>query len=128
VRLRLFIGRKLDDNIILPMDVTDAVELLEECNQRSADPALDKEAYALAIQELKVCFKHLRSKERDNGLVLRWPIDVSPNYTKLLGLRRPIALVILAYFAVILEEVGESWGTKGWGDLVNLRSVASVGR
>ncbi|KAJ8071189.1 hypothetical protein OCU04_001527 [Sclerotinia nivalis] len=111
----LFIGRELDDNIILPKDVADAVELLEECNQLSADPGSDKEAYALAIQGLKTCFKYLLSKERDNGIVLKWPVDVSQDYTELLSLRRPIALVILAYFAVILEEVRECWWTKGWG-------------
>lgn len=111
----LFVGRELDDNIILPKDVADAVELLEECNQQSADPGSDKEAYALAIQGLKACFMHLRSKERDNGIVLSWPVNVSQDYTKLLSLRRPMALVILAYFAVILEEVRESWWATGWG-------------
>jgi hypothetical protein len=111
----LFVGRELDDNILLPKDVAGAVESLEERNQQSADPGSDKEAYALAIKGLKVCFKHLRSKERDNGIVLSWPVNVSQDYTKLLSLRRPIALVILAYFAVILEEVRESWWAKGWG-------------
>ncbi|CZR68316.1 uncharacterized protein PAC_18215 [Phialocephala subalpina] len=111
----LFVGRELDDNIILPKDVADAVELLEECNQQSADTGSDKEAYALAIQGLKASFMHLRSKERDNGLVLSWPVDVSQDYTKLLSLRRPMALVILAYFAVTLEEVRESWWAEGWG-------------
>ncbi|KAH6976657.1 hypothetical protein EDB80DRAFT_740005 [Ilyonectria destructans] len=111
----LFVGRELDDNIILPKDVADAVELLEECNQQSADPGSDKEAYALAIQGLKACFMHLQSKERDNGIVLSWAVDVSQDYTKLLSLRRPMALMILAYFAVALEEVRESWWAEGWG-------------
>ncbi|PVH67424.1 hypothetical protein DL98DRAFT_643369 [Cadophora sp. DSE1049] len=111
----LFVGRELDDNIILPKDVADAVELLEEYNQQSADTGSDKEAYTLAIQGLKASFMHLQSKERDNGIVLSWPIDVSQEYTRLLSLRRPMALVILAYFAVTLEEVRESWWAGGWG-------------
>ncbi|KAH7187496.1 hypothetical protein BKA60DRAFT_587431 [Fusarium oxysporum] len=111
----LFVGRELDDNIILPKDFADAVELLGECNQQSPDPGPDKEAYTLAIQGLKRCFMHLRSKERDNGIVLSWPVDVSQDYIKLLSLRRPMALVILAYFAVTLEEVKETWWADGWG-------------
>jgi hypothetical protein len=105
----LFIGRELNNSIILPKNIADALGLLEKCNQQSADPVSDKKAYALAIQRLKACFIHLRSKERDNRIVLSWAIDVNQDYFRLLGLRRPIALVILAYFAVTLEEVRETW-------------------
>jgi hypothetical protein len=111
----LFVGRELDDNITLPKNVADALGLLEKCNQQSADPVPDKKAYALAIQGLKACFMHLRSKERDNGIVLSWAVDVNQDYIRLLGLRRPMALVILAYFAVTLEEVRETWWADGWG-------------
>ncbi|CAJ0544237.1 Ff.00g035160.m01.CDS01 [Fusarium sp. VM40] len=111
----LFVGRELDDNIILPKDVADVLGLLETCNQQSADLDSDKTAYVLAIQGLKACFTHLRSKERDNGIVLSWAVDVNQDYIRLLGLRRPMALVILAYFAVALEEVKEAWWADGWG-------------
>ncbi|KAG5655138.1 hypothetical protein KAF25_001911, partial [Fusarium avenaceum] len=109
----LFLGRELDGNIILPKDVADALGLLEKCNQQSADSGSDKQAYALAIQGLKACFMHLQSKERDNGVVLNWAVDVEQDYIRLLGLRRPMALVILAYFAVTLEEVRETWWANG---------------
>lgn len=111
----LFNGRELDDNITLPKNVADALGLLENCNQQSVDPGSDKATYALAIQGLKACFTHLLSKERDNGIVLSWAVDVNQDYIRLLGLRRPMALVILAYFAVTLEEVRETWWADGWG-------------
>jgi hypothetical protein len=121
----LFVGRELNDNTILPKNVADALGLLEKCNQQSTDPGSDKKAYALAIQGLKACFMHLRSKERDNGIVLSWAVDVNQDYIRLLGLRRPMALVILAYFAVTLEEVRETWWADGWGSRV-IQEVSQV--
>lgn len=63
----------------------------------------------VTIQGLKECFKRISSKDRDNGMVLNWPISVDQGYIKLLGSRQPMALVILAYYAVILEDIRDSW-------------------
>lgn len=111
----LFAGRELNDSIVLSDDFTNAIKLLEDRNQLM--PRLDpnRETYALAIQGVKYCFKLISSKDRDNGMVLSWPVSVSKDYVALLSSRQQMALVILAHYAVILNEIKDTWWVMGWG-------------
>jgi hypothetical protein len=113
----MFRGREVDDTIILADDIANSVALLEERNQLSSNEYSDADTYARAIQELKVYFKLLSSKDldRDHGMVLSWPISVGREYIALLGSRQQMALVILAHYAVILHEIRDTWWAIGWG-------------
>jgi hypothetical protein len=78
----------------------------------------DRATYALAIQGVKDCAKLVSSKDHDNGMVLSWPISVSLEYIALLGSRQQMALVILAHYAVILDQIRDSWWVMGWGSML----------
>jgi hypothetical protein len=110
----MFAGRELDNTIILPDDVANAIKLLEEQNELSSSRS-ERDIYTLAIQGVKDCFKLTSSNDRDNGMVLSWPISVSQEYIALLGSRQQMALVILAHYAVILNEIKDTWWAMGWG-------------
>lgn len=111
----MFEGRDLEDSICLSDDVTDAFKLLESQNQQLSEPGPSRETYVLAIRTVKECFKAITRKTYDRGMLFSWPITVSQDYLELLGSRQPMALVILAYYAVILYEVRDKWWTMGWG-------------
>ncbi|OBT69394.1 hypothetical protein VE03_01135 [Pseudogymnoascus sp. 23342-1-I1] len=111
----LFAGREVDDSIVLSDDITAALKLLEDRNQLTAKSESERETYALAIQGLKKCFRVISSKDRYNGMVFQWPISVSKEYIALLRSREQMALVILAHYAVILDEIRDTWWMMGWG-------------
>ncbi|CZR52466.1 uncharacterized protein PAC_02343 [Phialocephala subalpina] len=118
----MFVDRDIDHTISLPGDVTAALCLLEERNRHLSKPASDTEAYNMAIQGLKDSFKVISSSNdpgtrlnRDDGMVLGWPITCNQEYIALLGSRQPLALVILAHYAVILHEMRDSWWVREWG-------------
>jgi hypothetical protein len=100
----------------LPDDVAKAITLLEERNQLSSTEVSERDTYTRAIQGLEKCFKLPGSKDQDNGMVLRWPISVGQEYIALLEARQQMALVILAHYAVALNEINDMWWAKGWGN------------
>lgn len=111
----LFTGRELDDSIVLSDDVIDAIKLLEDRNRLMSRSDSERHTYTLAIQGLKECFKLISPKDQDNGMVLSWPISVSQEYIAFLRSRQQMALVILAHYAVILDEIRDAWWAMGWG-------------
>ncbi|KUJ12578.1 uncharacterized protein LY89DRAFT_673533 [Mollisia scopiformis] len=109
-------GREVDltASTRLPERVTNALALLEERAQTLSTPE-QKEAYIIAIQDLKEAF-NLRSAVRyEKSMSFRWPVTVNQEYVALLGLREPMALVVLAHYAVMLHEMRDKWWALGWG-------------
>lgn len=111
----LFVGINSADSIVLSDEVTNAIQLLEDQIERMAPSDADRDIYVRATQGVKDCFKLVSLKNIDNGMALSWPVSLSPEYTALLSSRQDIALVILAHYAVILNEIRDTWWAKGWG-------------
>lgn len=111
----MFAGRRTDESIVLSDDVLNAIKLLEDRNQLMSRSDSDRHTYTLAINGLKGCFKLVWSKERDNGMVFSWPISVGQEYIAFLRSHQQMALVILAHYAVILNEIRDTWWVMGWG-------------
>jgi len=111
----LFVGRDVDKTIVLSDEVANAFKQLEDRMQLTISET-DRNTYEPAIQILKDCFKVASSDDRNNGMVLSWSISLSPEYIELLDSRQPVALVILSYYAVSLNEIRDSWWVMGWGN------------
>lgn len=111
----LFAGRELDDSIVLSDDVTEALKRLEDRNQLMSRSDSEKHTYTIAIQGLKEAFMVIASKDRDNGMVFKWPMSVDQDYIPSLRSRQQMALVILAHYAVILDGIRDTWWVMGWG-------------
>lgn len=85
------------------------------------------QAYTMAISSLLSTFTQTSiCKSRGEGTVLAgfvWPIQLPPKFVDLLSEKQPEALVILAYYCVIVHwgenggHLGEHevWFLKGWG-------------
>lgn len=111
----LFIGRSVDKSIVLSDDIIDALKRLEVWNQLTSKLESEKDTYTRAIKGLKEGFMVIASKDGENGMVLGWPIQVGQEFIAFLRSRQPMALVLLAYFAVLLDEIRDTWWVMGWG-------------
>lgn len=88
-------------------DVASAMDFLLECN--GASPPGDQPVYAQAIRQLHVSFAKATGKMEN---VFRWPMVVADTYLDALRQRRPMALVVLAHYCVILCKVDGLWWSK----------------
>ncbi|KAG8361450.1 hypothetical protein FVEN_g710 [Fusarium venenatum] len=57
------------------------------------------------------------------SVIIIWPLKVSPEYIELVDQRQPIALIILAYWALLLHYEGEFWVFKKSGHVL-IKSVS----
>lgn len=74
--------------------------------------------YRVCISQLQKVFdaeQTYPAMNFDSQLVSAWPIMVSPEYVDLLRQLAPEALVILAYYAVLLHRCRDSWLYGGGG-------------
>jgi hypothetical protein len=54
----------------------------------------------------------------ENALVFGWLYRVDDEFVELLRQKQPLALVIVAYYAVLLKTMDNLWFVEGWGDHV----------
>ncbi|KAI1940738.1 hypothetical protein LOZ57_005881 [Ophidiomyces ophidiicola] len=93
----------------LPADVAAALDYLHACNAAAA--AAESAAYDHALRELRVSFERAPTSWES---VFRWPVVVPDAYLAHLKARRPMALVILAHYCVILRRLDACWWSQGW--------------
>jgi hypothetical protein len=111
----LFEGRAVDQYKEMPPAMKASFRLLEEHNDSpSVDPS-DREVYEVTIRKLRECFIGVWV-QGDKAFALSWPILVEPSYIVLLDKEEPMALAILAHYAVVLDVVRERWWSTGWGE------------
>jgi hypothetical protein len=107
--------RASDSGSTVPIsnDTSNALDYLHECNAASVTqiPADEKDAYNDAVRELRTSFEI--SPENWES-VFRWPIVVPDAYLVHLRSRKPMALVILAHYCVILRRLDTCWWSTGW--------------
>ncbi|KAI9051905.1 hypothetical protein LZ554_004161 [Drepanopeziza brunnea f. sp. 'monogermtubi'] len=92
-------------------------ELSAVINQRHSDPRI-KEAYQTAIDDLLNIFHAIsvmspEMREASDAFV--WPSRLTDEYLELLRQPTQEALVILAYFAVLPEQIDSAWWLEGFG-------------
>lgn len=77
-----------------------------------------------AIREMSKSLQQLYS-DYDDVVVFRWPIVVKPILFSNLRERRPMALVVLAHYCILLHKLDDRWWLKGWPRLL-LQSIYSL--
>lgn len=94
-----------------------ALEDLETLNKTTV-PAEEQGYYAHAIKLLSWEFSTMVLLPSDFEQTLRWGSAIDEEYIKLLRLGRPMALVILAHYCVLLYHDTKSWCLVGWAETV----------
>ncbi|KAF7871629.1 hypothetical protein EAF04_003736 [Stromatinia cepivora] len=103
-----------NDQSICPPN-QDLVYLSDFLTASIADPH-DLEAYIQSINELQKSFTVFSNRNRDNFELTDlfiWPYRVSDHYLSLLRQQTPAALIIYAYFTVLMKSLDSHWWIKG---------------
>ncbi|KAF7914574.1 uncharacterized protein EAF01_000980 [Botrytis porri] len=91
------------------------------------------EACQDAVQLLFYSFEMIRKITVDRGSMspiiagLMWPSRISSDFVILLTQRNPLAVLILAYFGVLLHRLDSFWFFRGWGKHLIETSVSILG-
>jgi hypothetical protein len=74
------------------------------------------EVYRLAIYSLKSVFREMGGVERgaDTLVSTAWTNFLAEKYIRLFRERQELALVLLAYYCVLLEKAPRVWWLRGW--------------
>jgi hypothetical protein len=105
-------------------------ELVEIITMTSSkDP--DFQVYITAVENLSKSFPASPSpgkRERAScpQQVFVWLFRLSEQYVACLQQRKPVAMVILAYFCVLLNDLSSSWWIKGWAEHLISEIYASL--
>lgn len=110
-----------------PQDVEVVLEELELHNTVSSTDGEKRNVYHTALQLLRHCFGISVATAGDKDIVLSWPIVVSEEYLSLLRHREPMAIVILAHYAVILHSLDHRWWAQSRGSQLVSDLVPLVG-
>jgi len=89
----------------------------------------DRRTCALALAELKPIYDNvLRTQGHSTvGTIVCWPRQDSTAFANLVKRRLPQALVILAYYCVLLDVLDSRWWVHGWAARVLRDILGSVG-
>ncbi|KAL4805156.1 hypothetical protein BDV18DRAFT_141999 [Aspergillus unguis] len=104
------------------MELTRALESLHPWIDSSDDEPVVRGVNTLAVQVYVRAIKHFPL--RQNLRPITFPTLISPEYRHILGQRNPMALVILAHWAVTLWDCREQWWCSNWG--VRVVSVVAL--
>jgi hypothetical protein len=93
-------------------------ELREQIQQAAAgDPELVH--YLTALDQLSERFDHASTSKVSRPSpqhVFVWVYLLKDDFVRLLQEEKPIPLVILAYFCILLNGLGSFWWTRGWAE------------
>ncbi len=76
-------------------------------------------AYSLAVDELSKAFNltlnsNSSGSSTESSEIFVWLSNVPDEYMRLLSMRAPEALVILAYYCVLVKQLEWAWWMQGW--------------
>ena len=101
----------------LPSVLSEQLTHLESmCEDASGGPEVTN-AYKAALESLRASFIRMNNRpayECEVSIAFLWPVMIPQEYITMLNEKRPEALVILAYYCVILHHLDDYWWMRGW--------------
>ena len=101
--------------LALPEEARLAFEKLFDMNKRETRDGSIRDLYNATIQDLKHAFEIHTVVAGEPGLVFTWLVVVQASYVAQLEKKEPMALVILAHYAVLLHTSNRQWWLDGRG-------------
>ena len=99
----------------LPRNLRAAFDRLAELNVTTVKSPDLSETYDTASERLQKAFATYTVIAEEKTLVFRWAVDVPGLYLSLVKRREPMALVILAYYGLLLHSIDGIWWAEGRG-------------
>lgn len=94
-----------------------------ELSPSSAQACRDAVEKLQPLLDVQRAAQSSQSRSRRIIAVQEWPVRIPADYTNLLAQRRPEALVVLAYYAVLLHRAKDYWIVGGAGEFL-IRSIS----
>jgi hypothetical protein len=113
---KLLTSRRASNLRSLSPEKQEKLELVYKLNadfERTGFTPEEKVACEDAIAELSQSFQHIYSGY-DSVTVFRWPIVIKPIFISALRDRRPMAMVVLAHYCILLHTLDDRWWLEGW--------------
>ena len=101
--------------LALPEEARLAFDKLFDMNARETRDISIRDLYDTTIQDLKHAFEIHTVVKGDPGLVFTWLIVVQESYVTQLRKKEPMALIILAHYAVLLHTSNGQWWLEDRG-------------
>ncbi|KAL9128336.1 MAG: hypothetical protein Q9217_002965 [Psora testacea] len=108
----------------LPKHIEGALGDIEQRLTESSDIRKeDMDACRSALEGLRTCFRNIHISQTSSPyvvpenieIIFAWLATIDTEFISLLLSRYPLALVILAYFAIFLHLLNKVWWCRGWG-------------
>ncbi|OJD12924.1 hypothetical protein AJ78_06551 [Emergomyces pasteurianus Ep9510] len=100
----------------LPDDAKAALRKLRQINESCEQYTVcnEKNAYSASIDQVQFTLEQIHGGARRPNPAVTWAVKVPPLYLELMRAYKPMALVVLAYYCVILHHLREIWWVSGW--------------
>ena len=102
-------------SLALPEEARLAFEKLFDVNKRETRDGSIRDLYNATIQDLKHAYEIHTVVMGEPGLIFTWLVVVQASYVAQLEKKEPMALVILAHYAVLLHTSKRQWWLDGRG-------------
>ncbi|MCJ1447280.1 MAG: hypothetical protein MMC23_007791, partial [Stictis urceolatum] len=111
----LRLPRLQNPDVPLPAAVESALNALSTHNEQYTRDETMKKSYREAVGSLWFTFLLLQEKPRYQMAVLPFAVLAPMEVLENIGKKEPIALLILAHYAVVLHHLNEHIWQRGWG-------------
>ncbi|PGH35707.1 hypothetical protein GX50_01420 [[Emmonsia] crescens] len=100
----------------LPDDAKAALQKLRQLNENCEqyDVCNEKNVYNAAIDQVQLMLEQIHGGATRPNPAVTWAVKVPPLYLELMRAYKPMALVVLAYYCVILHHLRGIWWIDGW--------------
>ncbi|KAJ9284662.1 hypothetical protein DTO021C3_7789 [Paecilomyces variotii] len=102
----------------VPPEVYQALGQLDILNETTTADEHERQTYTDAIQHLRDCFEVVSVSPGEWLPSLRWANLVSSQYVETIREKRPMALVILVHFCLLVHHSPERWWMRGWNETI----------
>lgn len=101
-------------------------EMISTHSRALDDVAACMDAAVCCLEYLQLLMWHSdQENPRIYQLIMTWPHKISPRFCELIDLRDPVALVLLAHYAVLMSMRKRLWWLASWPELL-LKQIGSV--
>jgi hypothetical protein len=104
-----------DHNPALPHGLSEAIETIKTIVVTQIETADVKSVYFSTLDSLVKTFQACYLNPDHPELVLMFLVQVDRKFMDLLRSTEQLALIILAYYGIVLNLVKENWWAKNWG-------------
>ncbi|GAD98416.1 C6 zinc finger domain protein [Paecilomyces variotii No. 5] len=112
--------KALDENVKLSEDVKALLKNLHYTNEQNASSDLDHdiEAYREVIERTGIALEKARHETKTISTAGWWAIKLPSAYVDDLHEHKEFALIILAYYCLVLHRLRGNWLVQDWGSRV----------